>query len=256
MEYWTLALSILAGILAIYYYSSRKDPNVFQQHRIPHLKKYSLLEMIWSVFLRPKSLVDNIKIIYNVHSDVKYVGSFDFTRSVVMIRDLELIKSIAIKNFDAFQDHLSFGNENQDPLFSRNLFALRGDKWRDVRALLSPAFTVSKMKMMFQLISECAVNFSEYLMNVPSDKRVIEMKDIFTRYANDVIATCAFGINVDLMRNPENEFYTFGKKATNFGMISFIKILMYQHMPTLIRLLNFKLIDDCTHRTILCKFGS
>lgn len=247
MEYWTIALSMLASILAIYYYLSRKDSNEFRQHKIPHAKEYFFLEQIWNVFVRPKSFADNIKILYDMHSDAKYVGAFNFMKSVVIIRDLELIKSIAIKNFDAFHDHLFFGTENQDPLFGTNLFALRGDKWRDVRTLLSPAFTANKMRAMFQLISECAVNFSEYLINVPSDKRVMEMKDIFSRYANDVIASCAFGINVDSMRNPENDFYAFGKKATNFGMISLIKILMYQHMPMVMRLLNLKLIDDRTN---------
>ncbi|XP_018404187.1 PREDICTED: cytochrome P450 9e2-like [Cyphomyrmex costatus] len=246
MEYWTIVLSIVATILAIYYYSSCKDSNVFRQHGIPHVKEY-FLERIWKIFVRPKSFADVITEIYNIHSDAKYIGSFDFTKLVVMIRDLELIKSVTIKHFDAFPDHLFFGNETQDPLFGTNLLSLRGDKWRDIRALLSPAFTASKMKTMFQLISECAVNFSEYLLNVPSDKRVMEMKDIFTKYANDVIASCAFGIDVDSMRNPENDFYIFGKKATNFDTIALIKILMYQHMPSLIRLLNIKLIDDRTN---------
>lgn len=244
MEYWTIVLSILAGVLATYYYSSRKDSNVFRQHGIPHIKENSMLENIWKTFIRPKTFADIITEIYNVHSDAKYVGSFDFTRSVVLtIRDLELVKSITIKNFDAFQDHLFFGDEIQDPFFGTNLFVLRGDKWRDIRTLLSPAYTASKMKAMFPLIVECAVNFSEYLTNVPSNKRVMEIKDIFTRYTNDVIATCAFGINVDSMRNPDNDFYVYGKKATDLGVISLIKILMYQHVPSLVRLFNLKVIE-------------
>jgi cytochrome P450 family 9 len=250
MEYWTIVLSILAGIFAVYYYLSsylsHRDSNEFRQHGIPHARKDFLLERIWKIFVRPKSFADIIKAIYDLHPDAKYVGIFDFTNPIVVIRDLELIKSVAIKNFDAFHDHLFFGTETQDPLFGTNLFALRGDKWRDVRTLLSPAFTANKMRTMFQLISECAVNFSNYLMNVPSDERIMEMKDVFSRYANDVIASCAFGINVDSMRNPENDFYIFGKKASNFGTISIIKILMYQHMPTVMRLLNLKLIDDRT----------
>ncbi|XP_011865318.1 PREDICTED: cytochrome P450 9e2-like [Vollenhovia emeryi] len=243
---WTIVLSILAGILAVYYYLSRKGTNEFQQRGIPYAHDYSLLRRIWVIFVRTKSFAHHLCEVYNVHPDAKYVGTFNFNKSIVMIRDLELIKSVTIKNFDAFQDHLFFGNETQDPLFGTNLFALRGDKWRDIRVLLSPAFTASKMKAMFPLISECAVNFSEYVTSVPADKRVMEMKDIFTRYANDVIATCAFGINVDSMRDPENEFLNFGKNATNFGLIPLIKILLYQHSPSLIRLFNLKIIDDRT----------
>jgi len=64
----------------------------------------------------------------------------------------------------------------------------------------------------------------------------MEIKD--TKYANDMIATF-FLIIVDSVRNPENDFYIFGRKAINFG-ISRIKILMYQHKLLLIRLLSNK----------------
>lgn len=248
MEYWTIILSILTGALAIYYYSSRKKSNDFQEHGIPYREKRSLLNIIWIILFSPRSFAAAIQELYNIHSDAKYVGAFNISRLTLIIRDLELIKSIAIKNFDAFEDHLFFGSDNQDPLFGKNLIALRGDQWRDVRALLSPSFTSSKMKAMFQLMSECAINFSDYLMNIPSEERkIIEMKDVFTRYANDVIATCAFGINIDSMRNPENDFFMYGKKATNFNTLALVKILLYQHAPRLMRLLNLKMLDKQTN---------
>lgn len=88
-------------------------------------------------------------------------------------------------------------------------------------------------------------------MNVPSDKRIMKMKDIFTRYSNDVIATCTVVINVDSMRNPENDFYIFVKRVINFSKIAFIQILMYQHVLLLIHLLNLKLIDNCTNALLV-----
>lgn len=246
MEYWTIVLSILAGVLAVYYYS-RKRSNDFQEHGIPHQKPQFVLRRLWQLFVHPRSFAALNQEMYNLHPDAKYVGIFNFSQLVVVIRDLELIKSIGIKNFDSFQDHLFFGGNNQDPLFGKNLLSLRGDQWRDVRTLLSPAFTSSKMRAMFQLMSECAVNFSDYLTKVPSEKRIMEMRDIFTKYTTDVIATCAFGISVDSMRDPNNDFYTCGAKATNFDTIALLKILLYQHTPRLMRLLNLKMIDERTN---------
>jgi cytochrome P450 family 9 len=70
------------------------------------------------------------------------------------------------------------------------------------------------MKNMFKLMSECGVEFTNYLAQLPSEQRTtMQTKDAFTRYTNDVIATCAFGINVDSMRNPKNEFYVYGKEG-------------------------------------------
>jgi len=116
------------------------------------------------------------------------------------------ISSIAVKNFDSFTDHRGFIDEVNDALLGKNLFSLRGEKWRDVRNLLNPAFTSSKMKAMFKLTSDCAANFTEFLPKLPSNQNVMEMKNCFTRYTNDVIATCAFGISVS-MRNPTNSTF-------------------------------------------------
>ncbi|EFN87154.1 Cytochrome P450 6a9 [Harpegnathos saltator] len=60
------------------------------------------------------------------------------------------------------------------------------------------------MKYMSKLIFNYAVDFINFLVQLPLEKRVMEMKDIFTRYNTDVIATCAYGISIDSMRNPEN----------------------------------------------------
>jgi cytochrome P450 family 9 len=43
------------------------------------------------------------------------------------------------------------------------------------------------------------------------------MKDLFTRFTSDVIASTAFGLSVDSLKQPTNEFYMLGQEATNFG---------------------------------------
>jgi cytochrome P450 family 9 len=58
----------------------------------------------------------------------------------------------------------------------------------------------------------------------------MEMKDLFTRYTNDVIATAAFGVGVNSLMEPSNEFYLTGKDITIFGvrqLVIFGYILCY-----------------------------
>ncbi|KAL6262987.1 hypothetical protein P5V15_005779 [Pogonomyrmex californicus] len=148
-----------------------------------------------STLIRRQSIAELIKLIYYVHPDAKYVGMYDLL-SLVMIRDPrnELIKSITLKHFDMFMDHSSFFNETQDPFFAKNLIAVHGDRWREMRFILSPAFMSSKMKSMFKLMSNYSIDFSKYLAQLSAERRKMEMKDVFMRYTNDVIATCAFGV--------------------------------------------------------------
>lgn len=57
----------------------------------------------------------------------RYVGVFQFTSPTLMVRDLELIKKITVKEFDVFPDHKMFASSAVDPIANKNLFNLRGE---------------------------------------------------------------------------------------------------------------------------------
>jgi cytochrome P450 family 9 len=63
----------------------------------------------------------------------------------------------------------------------------------------------------------------------------VEMKDLFTRYTNDVIATSAFGIGCDSLNDPKNEFYVMGKNITNVGGVRALILFGYMISPKLMK---------------------
>ncbi|KAL2726635.1 LOW QUALITY PROTEIN: CP9E2 protein [Vespula squamosa] len=243
MEAWAMILAFVAVILSIYYYLI-KDFNYFKKHGLPYIEPWPILGNMLPTFFRQKTLADTIINTYNLNPKAKYVGFFDTNNPILMIRDPELIKIIAVKKFDNFPDHKSFVDDVQDPIFGKALFSLRGDRWRETRTMLSPAFTLSKMKGMFKLMNECGADFTDYLSKMPKDKKTIEMKDVFARYTNDVIATCAFGISINSMRDPKNEFYVLGREATNFDSIKTLKFFMICFFPTITKLLKINIVPN------------
>ncbi|XP_053996823.1 cytochrome P450 9e2-like [Hylaeus anthracinus] len=200
--------------------------------------------LLWKSFFQQITFADLISLIYNVQPDAKYVGFYDLTTPVIAIRDIELMKSITVKHFEHFQNHRNLQTDDAEPLFSKNLFALRDDRWREVRTLLSPAFTSSKMKAMFNLMNECANRYGDILCTLPEGERTLELKDVFTRYTNDVIATCAFGVKVDSMADRNNKFYVYGREATNFSGISkSLKLFAVRLTPFLSKLFGIKMVN-------------
>ncbi|KAL0100771.1 hypothetical protein PUN28_019270 [Cardiocondyla obscurior] len=236
-----VVFKVVTAVHNTYFYWKKKN--------VPYLPdSLSSFAMGWKVLLNRVNFVDYTKYMYNYHPDAKYIGLADFSTAVVLLRDPELIKDVMVKDFEYFPDHRNMLDENVEPLFSKNVFVLRGDRWREMRNTLSPSFTASKMKFMFDLISECSQDFVNYLIDNPEFCHAIDTKDTFRRYANDVIATVAFGINVNSMKDRNNEFFLKGIEITKFGtgFLPIIKMLIIRSFPRLSKFFGLTFFSPTT----------
>ncbi|KAG5344717.1 CP9E2 protein, partial [Acromyrmex charruanus] len=77
-----------------------------------------------------------------------------------------------------------------------------------------------------------------------ADKSDINMKDIFDRYTNDVIALCMYGRKIDSIRDPTNKFYICGKDITYMSAIRSIKYIFIRTFLKLGRIFNIKLLNN------------
>ena len=244
MGWWPIITTVLA-VVAIIYYRATRNFDFFEKHGIPYVKPMIFLGSLWELFLKRMSFAEVVEKLYNLDPESKYVGFFEFATPVLVIRDLDLIKSIAMKNFDNFPNHRMAFEPDVEPLFSKNLFSLRDERWRELRNMLTPAFTSSKLKSMFVLMRDCAKDYGDYFASLPADQsKEFELKDAFTKYTSDVIATCAFGIDVNSMTNPENTFYVYGREATNFGKSQAIRLFAARYFPWLCRLFGIKIFNQ------------
>lgn len=183
MLFFILVSVILLGIFIFQKFQNHR--NYFDKHGILYMKPLPVLGNMWPALSMREPLVECLNRAYKLHEDAKYVGFFDFGTPVVVLKDLDLVKSVTVKNFDHFVNHRGFVDPEQEPLFGNNLFSLHDNKWREIRNLLSPAFTSSKMKGMFKLMSDCASNFVDFLAEKSQKKPLdINSKDAFTRYMN------------------------------------------------------------------------
>lgn len=156
------------------------------------------------------SLGHYIKQVYGTYDTEPVVGIFLGSKPVLVVRDPEMIKAILIKDFSNFPERGLPLNEKRDPL-SGNLFGLEAERWRPLRAKLSPVFTTGKLKDMCALIAECAVHLQEYLGTLVSKDEPIEVRDLTAKYTTDVIGSCAFGIDMKSLSDEESEFRKMGK---------------------------------------------
>uniref|UniRef100_A0A1L8E4C9 Putative cytochrome n=1 Tax=Nyssomyia neivai TaxID=330878 RepID=A0A1L8E4C9_9DIPT len=237
---WTL----LAGILGYFAYKwSISTFDTFEKRGIKFIPPVPFVGNFKNLVFQKENFADAMKSFYNYFPTEKFYGLFELKQPTFLIRDPELIKQIGVKDFEYFLNHRGNIDENHEPLFGRNLVSLKGQRWRDMRSTLSPAFTGSKMRTMFQLVSECCNDTVNYLEKEVKDGKPLltELKDIFTRFTNDVIATSAFGLKVDSLKDKDNEFYNYGKSATDFSGIKGLKFFLIIQAPKLAKLFNITL---------------
>ncbi|XP_069676325.1 cytochrome P450 9e2-like isoform X1 [Periplaneta americana] len=247
--YWA---TVFLGLLLVLYLYGTKNYDYFLKRNMPSLQQSPFIGNFGPFLFRKRSYPDHIKWMYDRLKAYSYGGVFQLMTPYVMICDPELIKAVTVKDFDHFTDRNQVVPKDIDPVFAKTLTMLKGEQWKEARSNLTPAFTSSKMKMMFELVSECGVQLVEFLEkccgNYTPEKvikiekggklLVVEMRDIFTRFANDIIATAAFGISVDSLTNPKNDFYMMGSDISDLGGKRALIWFGYLLCSPLMRLLN------------------
>ncbi|KAF5288093.1 hypothetical protein FQA39_LY15518 [Lamprigera yunnana] len=233
---WTLL--ILSILILVFYYKLIKPLSHWKDRGVAHRRPLPIFGNFSSIAFRRKSFFDFTEQLYRDFENERYFGVHMFTKPALYIRDLDLVKKITVKDFDQFTDHNKMIPDGVEPLMEKNLFNLKGQRWRDMRATLSPSFTGSKMKMMFRLLSECAEEVTKYLQKQNESALHVDIKDIFTRFTNDAIASIAFGVECNSLENKSNEFYTMGKRATNIGGFRFFLFSLYQMVPVMAKILR------------------
>ncbi|XP_068145788.1 probable cytochrome P450 9h1 [Drosophila tropicalis] len=177
----------------------------------------------------------------------KVYGVYALRDPLIFLRDSELIKLVGIQKFDYFVNHNAMHNNMNESILSKSLISLRNEQWREMRNILTPAFTGSKLRAMYELLQECSAeavqHIQEQLPKAQDGAIELEMRDFFTCYANDVIATVAFGVKVNSFRRKDNEFFRIGQSLTVFNYKSMTKAVLFALMPRIMRLLKVQVMD-------------
>ncbi|EDS45780.1 cytochrome P450 6A1 [Culex quinquefasciatus] len=146
-------------------------------------------------------------------SGAKFGGIYSFLKPMVMVLDLDFAKDVLVREFQYFHDRGMYYNEKDDPL-SAHLVSLEGDKWKSLRTKLTPTFTSGKMKMMFGTIEEVVDRLEGCIRVRVESGECIEIRDIISRFAMDVIGSCAFGLDCNSLVLSDPPFWKMSLKAS------------------------------------------
>ncbi|XP_013101425.2 probable cytochrome P450 9f2 [Stomoxys calcitrans] len=234
-------------VLVVFYRWGTKNHDFFKKRNIPYEKPAFIFGGGAEIVFRKKSVVQVQQEIHNRHNGIAY-GAFDNRDPILMLKDPQLIKQIMIKDFDHFVNRRPFFEDTEN-LFGSSIFLMENEKWRDMRSTLSPAFTGSKMRQMFQLVlqilDEAMKHLEEHSKAATNTAEGFELdvKDFTIRLMNGVIASTAFGLETNSFKDEGNEFYEKAKKAVNFTPGQQIKAIFITLLPKVAKIFRMEIFD-------------
>nr|XP_024216016.1 cytochrome P450 6a2 isoform X1 [Halyomorpha halys] len=238
---WKIDVLIAISTLCILlYYKIKSIYSYFEKRNIKYVKPTFLLGSEPKGALLQLHVSESWDKIYKNLDNEKYIGIYYGVIPFLMIRDPEYVSDVLKKSFEHFPDRNFHVDGETNPL-DEHLFFIRGNKWRYLRNKLSPLFTQVKLKWMYEEIENCANIFDECMSELPDEKDV-DMKELLARCTTDVIASCAFGVEPQSLKDPNSEFRQIGKDFFDPNKINMLLTLLRLSIPRILLWLKIKTV--------------
>jgi cytochrome P450 family 6 len=239
-----ILLTLVVLVITAVYVDFKRCYQFWKHRNVPYLSPTfptgNVLEAV-------KTKVHFGYVVQEIYTQMKhagdYCGIYFFRNPVLMVLSPEFAKNVLVRDFHHFADRGVYSNEHNDPL-SANLFFLEGQRWKTLRAKLTPTFTTGKLKLMFSTIADVGLNFVKYLQPHAMEGDDIEIYDLLARFNTDVISSCAFGFDSNSLADPNVPFRTMGKRMLNFPKLKSLKIFLAMVFRDKARALGIRFNDE------------
>ena len=163
-------------------------------------------------------------------------------KPIIMTEDLEIIKSVMVKNFDSFINRTTMPwllNKEKVP----DLFRMRDEQWRRVRRIVTPTFSSKKLRMMSPLIQESCERLRNKMVAVSDTDNSVDVWEWFGIFTMEVILAIAFSRDISPENGKENPLtraaaavFQSGRSGSTADMEKVLMIL--SHFPWCVPLLR------------------
>ncbi|XP_030834095.1 cytochrome P450 3A30 [Strongylocentrotus purpuratus] len=153
----------------------------------------------------------------------KVYGTYSFRDPVLVVGDPEMLRHLLVKSFNSFHNRVSFPQIPEE--LAGMVSLLEGERWKEVRNVLTPSFSGAKMKQMSHLVNNSADSLVKHIGIMQKEKGHTEFQNLFGSFVMDTVGSCAFGIDIDSQSDPKSPFVTNAKKAFQFDLTNPLFIL-------------------------------
>lgn len=126
---------------------------------------------------------------------------------------------------------------------SLNLFTQSGDGWRQMRTKLTPAFTLGKLKGMFETFVSCGESMITCLNNLEPTQTEFDAVDVFSRFTANVTTSAGFGLDSNCFENTDKTIIHYARSFNTPRFKNVIRLYLSYFSPFLAKLFGVRLTD-------------
>ncbi|KAG8306650.1 hypothetical protein J6590_042434 [Homalodisca vitripennis] len=202
-------LEIVSGVLLLFcicYWYITTSYDYWNKRGVPFIKPEFPFGSIKDVILAKNVAGKVHEKFYKQFPNERFYGIMEFLTPTLVLRDPDLIKVVMVKDFQYFTDRGTvIGNRTE--YIMKHLVNLVGQEWKDMRAKLTPTFTSGKIKLMFALMEKCSEQLQVLLMDEIKQGKIVDVKNVLSKFTMDVIASCAFGVDTNALTKEGETFF-------------------------------------------------
>lgn len=203
-----IILLFMILLIALYFYAT-KNHDYWAKRKVKHCSPIPLFGNHFRNMFGIRSIIEISTELYYKYPEEKVVGYYRGTTPELIIRDLDIARSILNIDFAYFYLR-GLGRDPKIEPLQGNLFHSDGDLWKLLRQRLTPAFTTAKLKSMFPLIVKCTRKL-QVVGEEMAAKGECDVRELMARFTTEFIGACGLGIELDTINNENSRFRELGK---------------------------------------------
>lgn len=236
-------LLLFGSLLLLIYKYLISNYDYWQKRNVAFVKPTPFIGNFWEMLTMKLSIGHYLQKVYN-QFDKPYFGIYAFNTPVLVLKDVQLVKNVLVKDFQYFSDRSVTANENADSMAANMLFFVKNPLWKDVRTKVTPIFSSAKLKNMIGLINSSGNDFAEYIDKNCLNKKSCDAKEVAAKFTTDVLTSTAFGIRANSFKDDRAQFRGVGRKMFDFNFWRGIRTVCYFFSPFLVAVLKLRFFDD------------
>ncbi|XP_054156812.1 cytochrome P450 3A9-like [Oppia nitens] len=174
---------------------------------------------------------------------------------MVLIADPDVAKQILVKDFQYFSERPDFFFSFNRPVMNGSLIKSRGQRWKQIRSVVTPTFSSAKLRTMTPLIDDSVNMFLKLVDKQQSTNggNDFNIYNLFQGLTADVIGRTAFGIQTDIQLDSDNKFIKAVKnKLKSLSFFAKWHTLIRYCFPQLYRLLYpYRRLEELINHRLL-----